>query len=157
MLPLLTNILYTWVGYHANTFSWVVIGNYWNFRPSMLKKEVPYSAEDWADIKVGEEMAHSKVLLNVLKVTATSLRRDSDDTLLGMMKKQEFAVRDEVEMGTAPDLHKHRQLLASLEELVAELKSFEEEVNALNAKKQAVDRIDITWLNPSDMQNGIHT
>jgi hypothetical protein len=41
---LLKNIMFCWVGYHAHTFATIVLGNYWHFRPSIVKKPLPYNS-----------------------------------------------------------------------------------------------------------------
>ena len=43
LLKYIQNMAFTWVSFHAHTFTVASYGSYYAFRPSMLRKEIPSS------------------------------------------------------------------------------------------------------------------
>jgi len=44
---LIKNLAFCWAGYHAHTFAGVGYYTYYAFRPTMLKKAVPFEQSEW--------------------------------------------------------------------------------------------------------------
>lgn len=85
VLKLLKNLVFCWAGYHTHTFSSISLANYWHFRPSMLKIPLPLNSKEWAEIKVGDEIPHTKILMETGKLIEATTQRDLDNVLLDVI------------------------------------------------------------------------
>lgn len=56
VITLIKNLAFCWCVYHAQTFTTMPYAEYWQFRPTMLKKAVPTSPAEWARLQPGEEL-----------------------------------------------------------------------------------------------------
>lgn len=110
VLPLLKNLVFCWAGYHAHTFSGISIANYWHFRPRMLARPLPLNPNEWDGISIGDELPHTKILMEAGKLTESTTQRDADNMLLDIMKEQLFIVSREVEFKIAPNIPRHVEL-----------------------------------------------
>jgi hypothetical protein len=114
VLPLIKNLVFCWSGYHAHTFSGISIANYWHFRPRMLGRPLPFNPSEWEGISIGDELPHTKILMEAGKLTESTTQRDADNMLLDIMKEQVFIVSREVDFHLATNIPRHRELLSVL-------------------------------------------
>ena len=78
--------MFSWVIYHSHTFSNVILAPYYEFKPSMLAKELPY--EPPAGFKAKDTLPSSKVLMESVKLTLGTTVRDPGNYILDTIQRR---------------------------------------------------------------------
>ena len=88
VLLTLTNLCFTWVGFHSHTFSVISVGTYAMLRLPQLREKIPANESEWADIKIGAEIPDPKILMESGKLQEATTQRDSDNFLVDNIRRQ---------------------------------------------------------------------
>ena len=85
---LIKNLAFCWCGYHSHTFAGISYYTYYSFRPTMLKRAVPYHASEWDSLQPGDELPPSKVMMETGKLTQGTTQMDAENFILDIMREQ---------------------------------------------------------------------
>jgi hypothetical protein len=90
VLSLVQSLAFCWVGYHSHTFATMPFAEYWDFRPSMIKKYVPNDPAEWDSIKIGEELPSPIVMMSTSQIIGGVSQKDPENFLVDMLRKKAF-------------------------------------------------------------------
>jgi hypothetical protein len=130
---------------------------YWEFRPSMLRKTVPSSPEEWARVVEGEEIPHPKVLMSTSQIIGGVSQKDPENFLIDMFRRKALdAAYLKLNAQTLEEQAENAQLETTLRTAIGKLEVYGRRITAMNKERLEKGQTQITWMHPAVLQASLN-